>query len=210
MKTTHYTAAFLLLLAPSCLCFGSDDTNTIAISAWSAPVASATEGQSGSCAIRGRLLILEGRSSGYVGPLPETQIYLELQNVSSGVGSPVELYFDLRDGLRGELRDTNAQPPPQVGTGGNGGFPGPCWITLPYDSTARLRCSWYGYGMPKTAGLKIPLFEELILRADNTNDYYLAVIFTAPPPTNHVLQPDHTVWQGKLSLPKVKVTGKRP
>jgi hypothetical protein len=64
--------------------------------------------------------------------------------------------------------------------------------------------------MPKTAGLKIPLFEELILLADNTNDYYLNVTFAASSPTNRVLQPDHTVWEGRLSLPKVKVTGKRP
>jgi len=157
MKTIHYITAFLLMLAPCWLCLGTEGTNAIATSAWSEPLASSAEGQSGSSAIRGRLLILEGRSSAYAGELPETLVYLELQNVSTGIGSPIELYFDPSGGLRAELLDIHGKPPPQIGTGGNGGFPGSCWISLPYDSTVRLRASWYGYGMPRRAGLKIPL-----------------------------------------------------
>lgn len=210
IRGAEQITALLLLFAGNMCCMGVEDTNAIAISPWSEPVASGAEGQSGSSAVRGRLLVLEGRSPGYAGQLPETRVYLELQNVSTGVGGSIELYFDPRNGLRGELRDSRGQPPPQVGAGGNGGFPGACWVILPYDSTVKLRASWYGYGMPRSAGLKIPLFEELVLRADNTNDYYLAVTFIAPPPTNHVLEPGHTIWQGTLSLPKVMVSSRRP
>jgi hypothetical protein len=210
MSKVHYPFAALLILTQCSACLGVEDTNAIAIGAWSQPVETSAMGHAGSCAMSGRLLILEGRSSAYTGKLPETQVYLELRNASSGAGGAIDFYFDPRDGVRAALRDTNGQPPPPVGTGGSGAFPGPCWMTLPYDATVKLRCSWLGYGMAKTAGLKIPLFEELILRADNTNDYYLAVTFTAPPPTNHVVEPGHTVWQGTLALPKVNVSGRRP
>ena len=210
MQATTSATAFFILLLSNISCLGVEDTNVITITPWSEGVASAAVGLSGSSALRGRLLILEGRSPGYAGRLPETQVYLELQNVSSGAGGAIELYFDPQNWLRAELRDSRGQPPPQVGTGGNGAFPSPCWITLPYDSTVRLRASWYGYGMARSAGLKMPFFQELILRADNTNQYTLGVTFTAPPPTNHIVQSGHTLWQGTLSIPKVTVSGTRP
>jgi hypothetical protein len=160
--------------------------------------------------LRGRLIICHGYSPGYAGKLAETQVYLELQNVSINRGSLMEVYFDPRNGLECALRDSRNQAPPVGGGGGSGAFPSACWVTLPYDSTLRLRVSWYGYGMPEAVGLRIPLFHEYVIRADNTNDYALSGTFTVTAPTNHASPPGYRVWQGRLVLPDTKIAIKRP
>jgi hypothetical protein len=203
-------AIFLFLVLASCQAgFGKDDeTNVIAIGEWSHP--SAGEQQSAaSAALRGRLLIRQGHSPAYTGVLPETQVYLEVQNVSESTGGPLSLYFDPRNGLRAEMLDINGKPAPEVGGGGNGGFPSACWITLPYDSTLRLRVSWYGHGTSSRDGLKIPLFNELAIGVGDTNQCYLTATFTSTPPTNHTTTPGESIWQGRLVFPPVKVTALR-
>jgi hypothetical protein len=180
--------------------FGNEETNVVAVSSWSEPVDS----------VRGRLLICKGYSPGYAGSVPETQVYLELQNVGTSKDESVQIHFDPRNGLRCELKDEHNQAPPQTGTGGSGSFPAACWVTLPYDSTVRLRASWYGYGMPEKAGLIIPLFNELIIQADNTKDYYLSGTFTASSATNRVSAVGSRIWQGTLALPQMKVSARRP
>jgi hypothetical protein len=59
--------------------------------------------------------------------------------------------------------------------------------------------------MAKENGLKIPLFNEFVIRADNTNDYFLSGKFTVVPPANHVPPNDHRVWQGTLTLPSMEI-----
>jgi hypothetical protein len=194
----------LLLFAFQQWCFGTTNLNTIAVGDWSQIVGSTPPGDG---SLRGRLLILEGYSPGYEGKTPETLVYLELQNVSI---YDTEVYYDFQKGLNCELRDSHNQPPPPTGSGGNGGHPSANWITLPKDSTIRLRASWYGYGMPKEEGLMIPLYRPIIVKAGNTNDYFLTGTFTVTPPTNHIHPPDHRIWQGTLSLPKMKISSRRP
>jgi len=210
MKAFQRIVVSLLLFTLHRCCFGIEDTNVVALGEWSQPVDCSGADRKDCGSLRGRLLIRYGYSPRYAGQLPETQVYLELQNVSTTVGNPMEIYFDPQNGLQCELRDSHDQPPPPIGTGGSGAFPSPCWVTLPYDSTVRLRSSWYGYGMPKNKGLKIPLFQELIILAENTNDYFLSSTFTVTAPTNHICPPDHCVWQGTLTLPKMKIAAKRP
>jgi hypothetical protein len=195
--------AILLLFALAQCGFGATNLSTIAVSDWSEPgVTTAPGGGS----LRVRLLIYEGYSAGYGGKIPETLVYVELENVGL---RDLKIYCDFQIGLQCDLRDANNKPPPAVGTGGNGGFPSPSWITLPRDSSTRLRASWFGYGMRKEEGLKIPIFHELILKADNTNQYFLSGTFTVSPPTNSFIPSDLNVWTGTLTLPKMRIPVQR-
>jgi hypothetical protein len=210
MKIFKQVALFLILVSLHQRCLGINDTNIIALSAWSDAVSCSGDGLAYYGSVRGRLLVCYGHSPAYGGELPETQVYLELQNVSTALVGPLEIYFDPQNGLQCELLDIHNQPPPATGGGGSGAFPSTCWITLPYDATMRLRVSWYGYGMLQKEGLKLPLYHELVIRAGNTNNYFLSGTFTVSDPTNHITPPGHHVWQGKLILPKTLIAVERP
>ncbi len=145
MKTL--SALFLVLLSCQFSPAG-DNTNILAMSDWSKPVA-ATSGH----ALRARMIVAQGRSAGFGGPWPETQFYLEFQNVSSG--GPILFYFNPPQQLHCTLLDANGNPPPPVGQGGSGGGAGSAWITLPYDSTIRLRANMFGYGNKPGDGLQL-------------------------------------------------------
>jgi hypothetical protein len=160
--------ALLLLVAVAYFsAHAAVESKLLAVSDWSEPVGYREVGKHGR-SIRGRLLICEGYSSAYTGKTPETQVYLELHNVSSGVGSPIELYCDVRDGLQCELLDGHGQAAPTPPTF-NGGFPEACWITLPHDATVRLRASWYGHGTQEGSDLRVPFYHELAVPAGTTN-----------------------------------------
>jgi hypothetical protein len=185
-------------------CFGMDETNTIFVGAWSEPVSSADCGS-----LRARLIIVEGHSPAYQGELPETLVYLEFQNVSTSTGKTLELYFD-PNALQCELSDSHGHPLPPSGSGGSGSGPSACWVALPYDSTIRLRASWFGYGTPKNKGLVIPLSQPLVIRSDNTNECYLSGTFAATPSANRPPLTENCLWEGKLTLPKGKISAKKP
>lgn len=201
-------ALLLLVAVASFSAHAAVESKLLAVSDWSEPVGYREVGKHG-CSIRGRLLICEGYSSAYTGKTPETQVYLELHNVSNGVGSPIELYCDVRDGLQCELLDGHGQAAPTPPTF-NGGFPEACWITLPHDATVRLRASWYGHGTQEGSDLRVPVYHELAVPAGTTNDYFLSGTFTVAPPTNHVFSPGHEIWKGKLVLPRFQVPRRKP
>src|SRR6185369_15334102 len=94
-------AAFLLL-AVCQLCFASGDTNIIAMSDWSQPVAT-MHGHS----LRVRMIVAYGRGPAFAGPWDETQFYLEFQNVSGAIFSSTKFYFDPSSGLRCVMKDAN-------------------------------------------------------------------------------------------------------
>jgi hypothetical protein len=188
------------------------DTNIIAVSDWSKPV-----GTSNGQTLRGRMSIVQENSPAHAGPFPETELYLELQNVSGAAGAPMQIYFDPGNGLHCELLDANGKPPPQAAGRGSGGGPGACWITLPYDSTIRLRANMYGYGKQKGDGLLLvlspPAMQYWNIQAGDTNVYYMSGTFTVTPPTNHVAKDIDAVrsqWSGILKLPKMKISVKKP
>ena len=93
---------FFLLLAACQFCFAGGDTNIIAMSDWSGPV-----GTSNGQTLRGRMMIAQEKSPASTGR-PETEFYLELQNVSGAVGPPMQFYFDPY-GLRCEMLDANGK-----------------------------------------------------------------------------------------------------
>ncbi len=189
------------------LCFWQNsfgqETNAVAVSDWSKATGGTTVGVS-DAVLRGRLFILEGHSPAYAGANPETQIYVEIQNVST-TSDPVRFYFDPQNGIQAELRDVRGEPAPEIGSGGDGGFPSAHWITLPYDSTIRLRASWYAHGTSSRERLNIPFFNEIAIKAGDTNDYYLSVKFRSAIPKNYLGDTNGNVWQGTLTFPVTKL-----
>jgi hypothetical protein len=165
--------------------------DVVAAGDWSEPV----EG------VRGRLIVTLGRTLGG-GKVRETTIYLELQEVSDAVGQPKDVYFDpSHERLKCQLLDADGKEVPQGAGARSGGNPGPCWLTLPHDSTIRLPVSPYGFGRDPADGLLLPFTQsQWLIPAGQTR--HLAATFTSQPPKGH----DRTkVWQGTLTLPKMSV-----
>jgi hypothetical protein len=201
-------ATLLLFLAAYQFCFAGGDTNIVAISDWSKPV-----GTVYGASLRARMIIAQEHSPAHAGPWPETEFYLEFQNVTSAVGAPLQFFFDPGSGLRCEMVDANGKPPPPVGMAGSGSGAGPCWITLPYDSTIRLRANIYGYGSKPEDGFMLvllpPTMQYWAIKPGNTNDYFMSGTFTGSTPTNHIAKSfddARTIWSGTLELPKMKIS----
>ena len=209
LRTMKAIATFLLL-ATCQFCFGSGDTNIIAMSDWSKPV-----GTDGGHSLRVRMIVAYGRGPAFAGPWDETQFYLEFQNVSGAIVSPTQFYFDPSGGLRCVMKDAAGKTPSQAG-GGSGGGAGAAWIALPYDSKIRLRANMYGYGKKPGDGLLLciwPPMQYWNIAAGDTNTYYLSGTFTVTTPTNFVpkdFEAARAVWSGTLELPKMKITIPKP
>jgi hypothetical protein len=209
MKITSLKGiASLLFLAACQFSYAGGDADVVAMSDWSKPV-SATNGAT----LRARMIIAQVHSPAHAGPLKETAFYLEFQNVTGAVGSPLKFYFDPGSALRCELLDADGKPSPPEGGAGNGGGAGPCWITLPYDSTIRLRANMYGYGLKPEDGFRLvmapPNMQGWTIRAGDTKTYSMSGTFTVTTPKIHVAQDSHdarTIWSGTLELPKMKLT----
>jgi hypothetical protein len=132
---------------------------------------------------------------------------LELQNIS-GVGNPMEIYFDtMHSQLHFQLTDINNNPIKDSPSPLDQMTPDSYWINLPHDSTLRFRVSWNGYGIPKDTGLAIGVPEHFwIIPANSTNNYFLSASFDVSPPNNK----DHIhAWKGGLVLPNVKIPADR-
>jgi len=199
--------ASLLLLGTCSLSLAGADQKIIATSEWSKPVTTKYDQT-----LRCRMLIAQGHSSAHAGAIPETEVYLELQNVSGAIGAPMKIYFDPGQGLRCEVLDAHGKPPPDVGGGGSGGGAGACWITLPYDSTIRLRANMYGYGKKEGDGLLIqmspPNIQRWDIQSSDTNPYFMSGTFTIATPAEYVARDfDETrsIWSGTLELPKMRI-----
>jgi hypothetical protein len=197
MKTI---ALFVLLVSFRC-CLGQTDTNVIATGDWSEVVR-----DNGGYALRGRLLLYDEQTAPY-----HARIYLELQHVFKGPGwwdSPLEIYFDPRGTLHFEMRDGQDQPVPTYPMKIRGPLPSPYWVTLPCDSTVRLRAD-SNLGPPsKPDGLEILVVGGCwLIRPDATNDFFLSASFT--PPKDHPSSLKYHVWQGTLKLPKVAIPVKK-
>src|SRR5690242_17562467 len=95
--------ALLLLAAPQ-FCFAEDLTNVIATSEWSKPVET-KYGHS----LRVRMIVAQGRGAAFAGPSPETQFFLEFQNVSGAITAPTQFLFDPSAGLRCVMKDADGK-----------------------------------------------------------------------------------------------------
>jgi hypothetical protein len=215
--------SFLLLLA-SKICFAADEPVTIATSDWSKPVDGCNDFfNGGNCAtIRGRLVILQGHDAGDGSDLLSTMVYIELQNMSI---RPTEIYFDgehghdfrkeYKGGLNCDLFDSHGNPVPERGNAFSGGCPSSQWITMPYDSTVRLRANCFGIRSPKEGGLVLPFpAKDWFIKPPDTNHYVLSASFTVIAPTNHVSEEvkhaRSVVWDGTLVFPRMDISVRKP
>ena len=97
-------------------------------------------------------------------------------------------YFNISrsDVLHFEMRDRLDQPIPMYPVMIRGPAESPYWVTLPCDSTVRLRADWCNMGPPsKPDGLEIFAQDGgcWLIRPNATNDFYLSASFT--PPNDH-------------------------
>ncbi|HET6408695.1 MAG TPA: hypothetical protein VFG14_12495 [Chthoniobacteraceae bacterium] len=201
-----------VLLGARQFCFAGEETNIVAMSEWSTPVAS-SDGQT----LRGRMLIAQEHSLAHRVAWPETAFYLELQNVSGAVGAPMQIYFDPGRSLQCEVLDSYGKPPPSVGGAGSGAGINACWITLPHGSTIRLRANMYGYGRKPGDGFLIqmspPSRQRWDIQSGDPNAYFMSGTLTVTAPLDHVARnfdATRSIWTGTLELPKMNLLLPKP
>jgi hypothetical protein len=199
--------AILYIVACSRCCgsgLAGGETNVIAASEWSEPV------EQHDHSVRGRVIVCEGRSPAYAGEGQEVLVYLELENVTRSWGQPLKLYCDPMGGARYELSDANGRRVPPAPTAGSGGAPAAYWITLPYDSSVRLRANPGGWGTPQNAALALPMRpmagDYWLIKHGDTNEYFLSATFTVASPKNGASSAEDRSWEGTLKMPKVKIS----
>jgi hypothetical protein len=185
-----FVLSFLILLSSQVACFAVDDANILAAGDWSAPVAGTQDAGTIRGAhhpvLRGRLLLCESPKNN------SPALYLELQDCNE-VWGDIEVYCSGDNGgCRLEARDASGksiewQPGPFGGR-----VAGAHWITLPCDSTIRLRVSRWATFIYASAG-----------------DYSVSGTFSSQPANDpNDRRPD--VWQGTLKLPPLKIIPKKP
>jgi hypothetical protein len=152
------------------------------------------------------LLLSQGRLLGD-GKARETAVYVELRYAPEAAGEPISVFFD-PDLLKCALHDADGKDVPETPMAGSGGRPGKDWVTLPYDSTLRLRVNPYAFGRAKDVGLLIPLNNTAwLITAGDSGEYFLSGTLAVSPPKDHGRT---NAWQGELKLLKMKVTLKTP
>ena len=131
---------FLTLLAVQLPCRALEEKSIVAAGDWSQPVAGTVDPQTGRGAhrplIRGRLLLCESAKN------QQTAIYFELQDSGDSWGGTKEIHFD-PGGCQLEMRDPEGQLIPPKPSAFSGGVPAALWMSLPCDSTLRMRISPY-------------------------------------------------------------------
>ena len=207
-----------LLFAVRAGCFAANDASVLAAGDWSEP---ATDSAG---TLRGRLLLCDSPKD------KSPAAYLELQECANSWGRDLDVYCNLQGAVTRlpaagtkekarfekavavwEMRDGSNQLVPMPPSAYSGGAPGAQWVTLPCDSTVRLRVSLYAAGRYEDGSLNIFLAaNHWVIPARSANDYFLSCTFTVDPPANHVTLPSHRVWRGTLKLPKMQLPVERP
>ena len=164
---------------------GAERTTVVAVGGWSDRV----DG------LRGRLVLARGRVLGD-GRTRESVAYVELEYAPDAVGGAAVVVFD-PDALRCELTDAAGTAVPPAPVPGSGGRPGKAVLTLPHDTTVRLRASPYGFGRPD--GFLIPL-TGTAWHATDRAEYHLSGTLTVTPPADRP-----GAWTGELRLPRATV-----
>ena len=187
MKPTSalFPVAILLAQLP---CRATEALAILSAGDWSEAVAGAADHHTGRGAhrpiIRGRLLLCESPKN------QQPAVYLELQDCGDVWGSTKEIYCDMNSGLTFDLRDMKGEPVPMKPFAFSGGTPGANWLTLPCDSTVRLRIYPYASFTPASS-----------------DDYMISGTFVVDPPADRT---GLDVWQGKLKLPAMKIVVHKP
>jgi hypothetical protein len=178
------TAALLVMLT-TCHTALADEKTVLATGGWSEAVSG----------LRGRLILARGRALGD-GKTRESLVYVEIENVTHTHSGEVAVYFD-PDALKCELADAAGKAVAPTPIPGSGGRPGKVRVTVPFDSSIRLRANPYAFG--RAEGLLIPL-NHAAWHIKDTAVYHLSGTLTVTPPEVKV-----DAWKGTLRLPAAKV-----
>jgi hypothetical protein len=162
----------------------ADDKITVATGAWSESV----DG------LRGRLVLAQGRTLG--AGVRETLAYVELENVGVASGRPTEVHFD-PGALRFEMTDAAGKAVPQTSIPTSGGRPGKAWVSLPFDSSVRLRANPFGFG--RADGLLVHL-NTATWTVPAGGEARLSAVLTVTPPDDRP-----GAWKGELRLPAARI-----
>jgi hypothetical protein len=207
-RTSNRTMKTLLFLLTLLFCChwspAQTDAGLLGAGDWSEPV---NDGDGHT--LRGRLLVYDENAPSAAN---HARVYLELEHVfKGGWTNPIEIYFDIAgDGLDLKVRDANDKIVPQTPMVIRGPRVAPCWITMPCDSTVRLRADLYNLGpTSKPNGLEILVGGGgWIIPSSADREFFLSGTFT--PPADHSSALKYHVWQGTLNLPKVKISARKP
>ncbi len=187
---------------------GIEDTNVIAMGAWSDPVSNEYGGS-----LRGRLLLCaypdhRGGPTNRV----DVGVYVELQEYSDSMGRALQVYCDFTKGLKCYVSDLHGNPPEPVGTGFSGGAPGPIWVTLPSFASTRLRANVFAGGRLRDGSLGLWFAGAGVwtIKARDTNTYFLRAEMTVDPPANTNSLNHTEIWRGTLKLPSLKIPVSQP
>jgi hypothetical protein len=211
--------ALSLLLLSGLYSFADENTNVIAASDWSNPVSLENLETGHDHSIRGRLLIVAGSEPAYGGPKTDNaaMTFVELQNADGAYSESIDVCFDVMK-LNCTLTDGSGKnvPKPMGGAWGGRGPMGPCWVTLPYNSTIRLFVN---------SGSKSPLavypngepWTHWSISSSDTNIYYLSgtlEIFTRTNDNTHIIpELQQSVYdqscKGLLTFPKIKISANK-
>lgn len=180
------TLATLLMLTTCQAALAADEKSTAATGDWSEAVKG----------LRGRLILAQGRTLGD-GKTRESLVYVEIENVAHTHSGEVGVYFD-PDALMCDLSDASGNAVPPTPVPGSGGRPGKKWVTIPYDSSIRLRANPYAFG--RAEGLLIHL-NTTAWHFTDAAEYHFSGTLTVTPAGHGRAE----AWEGTLKLPAAKV-----
>ncbi|MEI6194625.1 MAG: hypothetical protein WCS42_09870 [Verrucomicrobiota bacterium] len=166
--------AFGLLLLSGLCCY-ANDINIVAASDWSKPVSLRRVDTGHDHSIRGRVLIIAGNEPAYGGPQTDnnTMTFVELQNVTEAQSENVDLHIGE---MKFILTNQNGKDAPEPGVTAGSYLSaigsGPCWESLPYNSTIRLFVI-SGTKSPLTITKNGDPFSHWSIPAIDTNEYFL-------------------------------------
>src|SRR4051812_17318350 len=171
-KTDMKTVCILLTLVLCChWCFaGEPDAGVIGVGEWSEPVKDG-DGHT----LRGRLVVCDDRPANASN---HARVYLELEHGGSAL--PTEGYHDIEStALNVEVRNGHDQLVPRKLVAVRRPSLTPCWVTLPCDSTVRLRSDLYAVSLtPNPDGLLIMLGSGTwIIPTNAAGEFYLSGTF---------------------------------
>jgi hypothetical protein len=203
----HFSILSLILGVFLCaFAHGADDPRIIAAGDWSKPVADNL-----GATVRGRLVIYEGRRDG---ALRETPVYVELQDASEARGRTLHIFCDMgrrdfsgktKSGLKCEMHDKDRKLIESASFPFGGGVPASQWITLPSDSTIRLRATPYGIRRENALAICPHLGALWLIADDDRKEYILSATFGVSPSEPEAKSRDGHVWRGTLVLPPVRI-----
>jgi hypothetical protein len=201
---------------------GKDDTRTyrptgrntvlLATGEWSPPV---SDGHGNK--LRGRLVVYDSdlftNMSGDLG-WKCAAVSLEIQDMAGSNKPPTQIYFDLDNGLRFDLREANGAPADNLRMGEGGSFTvhPAFWASVPTDGILRLHAVWGRATISFGAGAKVPKDGDLslvfhskqswLIPEDDLNPYFLSVTISPPPINSSLTNPAVPPGSGSLNPPR--------